>query len=319
MSSVHVVRPDLTRERVAETYETIRPYVRRTPVLEARGAEFGLDDFPLAFKLESLQHSGSFKARGAFTHLLLREIADAGVVAASGGNHGAAVAYAAMRLKKRATIFVPEISSPAKIARIKEYGAHLVLAGQRYADALEASERWRLENGATPIPAFDAVENLLGTATIALELEDQLPHIDTVIVAVGGGGLIGGIAAYLEGRVKVVAVEPQGAPKLTRALEAGGPVDAETDTIAADSLAPRRIGTLNYDVLRRCVASVILVADAELREAQARLWTKAAIVTEPGGAAAAAALTSGRYKPSPSERVCVIISGANTIAVDFTR
>jgi len=226
----------------------IRPHVRRTPVIEAEG---------MVFKLESLQHSGSFKVRGAFANLLTRAVPAAGVVAASGGNHGAAVAYAARSLKMNARIYVPSVSSAAKIARIKSYGAELVVEGDRYADALAASERWAQQSGALQVHAYDQEGALLGQGTVGMELEQQAA-LDTLVVAVGGGGLIGGIAAWYEGRVRIVGVEPRLAPTLTRALAAGGPVDAEAGGIAADSLAPRRVGELMYPFAERFVERVVL-------------------------------------------------------------
>jgi threonine dehydratase len=307
----------IDRERIETTHEVVRPWVRRTPVLEASGADFGLADIPLVLKLELLQHAGSFKPRGAFANLLLRKVPAAGVVAASGGNHGAAVAYAAMRLGVRAKIFVPTVASPAKIRRIREYGADLVVGGDRYADALAASEAWTAESGAMPVHAFDQPETLLGQGTVGLELEAQAPALDTVLVAVGGGGLIGGIAAWYAGRVKVVGVEPEGAPTLTQALRAGQPVDAEAGSIAADSLAPRRVGELMFPLAQAYVDRVVLVGDAAIRHAQEALWGAARVVAEPGGAAALAALLAGGYAPAPGERVGVVLSGANTTAVEF--
>src|ERR1022692_2741290 len=232
------------RGAIARTYALIRPYIRRTPIVEVDGADFGLDGVTLVLKLELLQHSGSFKARGAFTNLLLREVPPAGVVAASGGNHGAAVAFAAMRLGRPARIFVPTVASPAKLERIRGYGAALVVTGDRYADALAASEEWAAQSGALPVHAYEQVETLLGQGTVGLEFEEQDPAVDSVLVAVGGGGLIGGIAAWYGGRTKVVGVEPELAPTLERALAAGRPVDAPAGGIAADSLAPRRVGEL---------------------------------------------------------------------------
>jgi threonine dehydratase len=270
-------------------------------------------------KLEHLQHSGSFKARGAFANLLMRDVPAAGVVAASGGNHGAAVAYAAKTLHVPAKIFVPSISSPAKIQRIRDYGADLVVGGERYADALASSEIWSAQTGALPIHAFDQTETLLGQGTLGRELQAQAPHLDTLLVAVGGGGLIGGIAAWYAGAINVVGVEPEASPTLAKALEAGRPVDAETGGIAADSLAPRRVGERVFPIAKRYVRGVVLVADDAIRSAQHRLWSAARIVTEPGGAAAFAALISGRYRPRPGERVGVVLSGANTTAVDFAR
>jgi threonine dehydratase len=312
-------RPLLDRAEIAEAARLIAPWVRRTPVMALDPADFGLPEIALFVKLELLQHAGSFKTRGAFANLLLREIPPAGVVAASGGNHGAAVAYAAMKLGVPATIFVPGIAPPAKLDRIRAYGAELVIAGDRYADALSACEAKIAGSGALPVHAFDQRETLLGQATLALELEEQLPEIDTLLVAVGGGGLIGGIAAWYAGRVRVVGVEPEGAPTLTRALAAGCPVDAPTESIAADSLAPRRVGELMLPIAQRHVDRVVLVRDDAIRDAEERLWRALTIVAEPGGAAAFAALLSSAYVPSPGERVCVLVSGGNSAAVNFAR
>ena len=307
----------ITRERIAATEVAIRRFVRRTPLLRADGADFGLAPGSLTFKLEMLQHSGSFKARGAFANLLLRDPPAIGVVAASGGNHGAAVAYAAQRLGVPATIFLPEITSPAKLERIRNYGAHLVIAGSRYADALAASEAHVAATGAMAIHAFDQTETLLGQGTVGLELEQDAPDIDTLLVAVGGGGLIGGVAAWYAGRIRIVAVEPEAAPTLHAARAAGRPVDAPAGGIAADSLAPRRVGELMFSIARAHVADVVLVSDDAIRRAQAALWSGLRVVAEPGGAAAFAALLCGRYRPSPGERVAVLICGANTTAVHF--
>jgi len=308
----------VTRGSIVQTERLIRPYVRRTPVVAADAAEFGLAPGPLLFKLEQLQHSGSFKARGAFANLLLRKVPAAGVVAASGGNHGAAVAYAARRLGVPATIFVPAITSPAKAERIRGYGATLVIAGERYADALAASEAHVAELGAMAVHAFDQPETLLGQGTVGMELEADVPGMDTLLVAVGGGGLIGGIAAWYAGQLKIVAVESDGAPTLHSAFAAGGPVDAPAGGIAADSLAPKRVGDLVFPIARAHVApEVVLVTDDDIRAAQAALWSALRIVAEPGGAAAFAALLSGRYRPAPAERVAVLVCGANTTAVRF--
>jgi threonine dehydratase len=307
----------ITRERIAATEAVIRRFVRRTPLVRADLSDFGLPPGPVTFKLEMLQHSGSFKARGAFANLLLREVPAAGVVAASGGNHGAAVAYAAHRLKVPATIFVPDITSPAKAELIRNCGARLVIAGSRYADALAASEAHVAETGALPVHAFDQAETLLGQGTVALELEQDAPDIDTLMVAVGGGGLIGGIAAWYGGRIKIVAVEPEAAPTLHSALAAGQPVDAPAGGIAADSLAPRRVGELMFAIARTTIAEVALVSDEAIRQAQAALWSGLRVVAEPGGAAAFAALLSGHYRPTPGERIAVLICGANTTAVNF--
>lgn len=307
----------IDRVTIEKTLAVIRPHVRVTPVLQLGGRDLELAPFPLTLKLELCQHSGSFKARGAFANLLLRTIPTAGVVAASGGNHGAAVAYAARELGVRATIFVPTVSSPAKIERIRSYGAELVVGGDRYADALAASETYARHSGALPVHAFDQPETLLGQGTLGLELAGQAPALDTLLVAVGGGGLIGGVAAWYAGRVQVIGVEPEAAPTLFEALRAGGPVDAPAGGVAADSLAPRRVGALMFPIAQAHVARVALVSDEAIRAAQQRLWDSARIVAEPGGAAALAALLAGAYVPAAGERVGVVVSGGNTTAVDF--
>jgi threonine dehydratase len=309
----------VTPERITDTFGVIGPHIRRTPVVELNGAEIDLSGVALTLKLELHQHTGSFKARGAFANLLLRPIPPAGVVAASGGNHGAAVAYAAMKLKIPAKIFVPSISSPAKIERIRGYGADLVVGGERYADALAASEIWAERTGSVGIHAFDQVETMLGQGTLGSELDRQAPELDTVVMAVGGGGLIAGIATWYQGRARIIGVEPEAAPTLTRALEAGHPVDAEAGGIAADSLAPRRVGELVFPIARQYVDSVALVSDDAILGAQETLWRLLRVVAEPGGAAAFAALLSGRYRPRPGERVGIIVSGGNTASVRFDR
>jgi threonine dehydratase len=308
----------IDRAAIAKTEALIRPHVRLTPVLEASGADLGLAAFSLVLKLELMQHSGSFKARGAFTNLMTRALPPAGVVAASGGNHGTAVAYAAMRLGVPAKIFVPTVCSPAKIARIRGYGAELVVGGELYADALAASETWVAQSGALPVHAFDQPETLLGQGTVGLELERQAP-LDTLLVPVGGGGLIGGIAAWYAGRVRVIGVEPEAAPTLHAALRAGRPVDAPAGGLAAESLAPRRVGEVNFPIARAHVERVVLVTDDAIRRAQHTLWESVRVVAEPGGAATAAALLSGAYVPAAGERVGIVLSGGNTTAVDFTR
>jgi threonine dehydratase len=307
----------ITPERIAETERLIRSHVRHTPIAHVDLGDFGLAPGQVALKLESLQHSGSFKARGAFASLLTRQIPETGVVAASGGNHGAAVAYAAMRLGVKATIFLPGVTSPAKAERVRSYAANLVFAGERYADALAASERFGAESGALAVHAFDQPQTLLGQGTIGCELDADLPDLDTLLVAVGGGGLIGGIAAWFRGRVRIIAVEPEGSPTLLRALAAGEPVDAETEGIAADSLAPKRVGKLMFPIAQAFVERVVLVSDDDIRAAQQALWDKVRVVAEPGGAAAFAALLSGKYTPAPDERVAALVSGANTTAVRF--
>lgn len=307
----------LDGQAISATYDRIRAYVRRTPIVEVDGADFGLAPFRLTLKLEQLQHAGSFKTRGAFANLLGQSVPPAGVVAASGGNHGAAVAYAARALGVPARIFVPTVSSPSKIERIRAYGADLVVGGERYADALAASEAWQRDSGALAIHAYDQPGTLLGQGTLGLELEQQAPALETLLVAVGGGGLIGGIAAWYAGRVRLVGTEPEAAPTLTLARQAGRPVDAPAGGLAADSLAPRRIGELMFPIAQRFVERVVLVEDDAIRHAQARLWDVLRLVAEPGAAAPLAALLSGRYQPAPGERVGVVVSGANTTAVSL--
>jgi threonine dehydratase len=308
----------VTRAAIAAIEPLIRPHIRHTPVSRARGRDFGLDIPDIVFKHEYMQHSGSFKARGAFANLLKRNVSDAGVAAASGGNHGAAVAYAAQALGQPATIFVPEVTSPAKAHRIRSYGAKLVIGGARYQDALEASERFTAETGATQVHAFEQTETLLGQGTVGLELERDAPDIDTLLVAVGGGGLIGGIAAWFEDRLKVVAVEPEASPTLNHALSAGKPVDAPAGGLAADSLAPKRVGAIMFAVAQRFIEQSVLVSDDDIRRAQVMLWERMQVVSEPGGAAAFSALLSGAYVPEKDERVAVLLCGANTTAVNFT-
>ena len=305
----------ISRADIESAYRIIAPHLRLTSIFQTNGQEFGVSGFPLTLKLEQLQFAGSFKTRGAFANLLVRQVPASGVVAASGGNHGAAVAYAAMRIGCPARIFVPTVSSPAKIDRIRAYGATLCVTGDRYADALAASEAWSASSGALPVHAFDQRETLLGQGTLALELSMQAPEIDTVLVAVGGGGLIAGMAAWYRGSVRLVGVEPFAAPTLTEALRAGGPVDAPAGGIAADSLAPKRVGELVFPIVQQYVDEVVRVDDLDIVRAQERLWDAARLVVEPGGAAAFAALLSGAYRPHADERVAVIISGGNTNAV----
>lgn len=304
---------------VAALRAALRPWVRTTPVVVIDRAELGLAPGPLVLKLEHLQHSGSFKVRGAFANLLLHEAPEAGVVAASGGNHGAAVAYAASRLGLRATIFVPEVSSPAKLARIESYGAQLVVGGASYDDARRAAREFQERSGALDVPAFDAVGTVLGAGSIALELAEQAPGAGTVLASVGGGGLLAGLCAGYDGAAAVVGAEPEGAPTLTEALAAGGPVDAPVGSVALDSLAPRRLGEHTFAVIGRLGSGAVLVGDDAIRAAQALLWDRLRLVLEPGGVAAFAALVAGSYVPAPGETVAVVLSGANTTAVDFDR
>ncbi len=318
-TSVNSAADAITPAAVAAVEARIRSYVRCTPVITIDRADFGLPPGPLTLKLEQLQHSGSFKARGAFANLRLRDVPAAGVVAASGGNHGAAVAYAAEVLGVPARIFVPTVSSAAKVSRIRSYGADLVVEGDTYSDALAISQQWAASSGAMPVHAYDQAETVLGAGTLGLELRRQAGDVTTVLAAVGGGGLLSGIAAACAGPVRVVGVEPEGAPTMTRALQAGRPVDAVTGSVAVDSLAPRQVGELTFAMVSRHAHSVVLVSDEAIGQAQQALWDKLRVVGEPGGCAALGALLSGRYRPEPGERVAVVISGANTSAVSFTQ
>ena len=306
----------IARAEIEAAHARIAPRVRRTPVWTLPRA-FGHDG-PVSLKLELLQHAGSFKTRGAFNTLLSRPVPAAGVAAASGGNHGAAVAYAARQLGVRARIFVPEISSPAKVAVIRSQGAEVVIGGARYADAQAACDHYAAEAGALRIHPFDAEPTIAGQGTVGLEWEQDVPApgqdgpaLDTVLVAVGGGGLISGIGSWWAGRVKVVGVEPEGSRALHAALEAGRPVDVEVDSVAADSLGARNTGDLVYSICRRAVDHVALVTDGAIRDAQALLWRDYRLAVEPGGAATLAALISRAYKPHSGERVGVLLCGAN--------
>jgi threonine dehydratase len=311
MSAEAAVGAAVTRETIAVVEERIRPYIRRTPVVEVDAADFGRQSGRLTLKLELLQHAGSFKPRGAFANLLTRAVPAVGVVAASGGNHGVAVAYAAQKLGKPATVFVPTVASPEKMERIRGYRAQLVVIGERYADALAASEKWRAESGAMAVHAYDQIETLLGQGSVGLEMEEQAPQIDSLLVAVGGGGLIGGVAVWYGNAVRIIGVEPEKAPTLTYALRAGRPVDSPAGGIAADSLAPKQVGQLMFPIAQKFVSRVILVTDDEIREAQNALWRILRVLAEPGGAAAFAAVLSGKYQPRQGERVGVLVCGGN--------
>jgi threonine dehydratase len=301
---------------ITETARRIAGHVRRTPVLDV--AVPGLDQ-PVTLKLEFLQHTASFKPRGAFSNLAGRELPTAGVAAASGGNHGAAVAYTASKLGIKAHIFVPMLASPAKVARIRSYGADLLQDGANYQGALENCDRFVSETGALAVHAYNSRATLLGQGTVALELEDQAPGLDTVLVAVGGGGLIGGMAAWYRGRIKVVGVEPETSRALHAALEAGAPTAVSVAGIAVDSLGASKAGDLMFPIAQAFVDHVALVSDNHIRDAQRWLWEHLRIVAEPGGAAALAALLKGAYQPRPRERVGVVLCGANTEPETFAK
>jgi threonine dehydratase len=310
----------LTPNEIRSAHARIREHIRRTPLLETASP---IDGAPaLSLKLECLQATGSFKARGAFHNLLTRPAPEAGCATASGGNHGAAVAYAAQKLGIRARVFVPEIASPAKIAKIKAYGAEAMIGGAAYAEAQERCDAYVAESGALLIHPYDAVETIAGQGTVALEWEEDLRRLgldkfDTVLVAVGGGGLIAGVAAWFQGRVKVVGVEPAGSCALFAALEAKEPVDVSVKSLAADSLGAKRVGELNFGIAKKFVNSVVLVKDTGIAEAQRRLWADLSVIAEAGGAAAFAAIASGAYQPESDERVGVLVCGANADLAAF--
>lgn len=304
---------------IRAAHALIAPHVRRTPILEAAapvGAGDGRDGAAISLKLEFLQHTGSFKPRGAFVNLLTRRAPAIGCATASGGNHGAAVAYAAAKLGVPARIYVPEIAAPVKIAKIKAYGAEVVVQGATYFDAQALCNAYVADSGALAIHPYDASETITGQGTVGLEWEEDLvrlgaAQLDTILVAVGGGGLIAGVAAWFAGRVKVVGVEPEGSCALHAALAAGRPVDVSVRSVAADSLGARSVGELNLSIARRAVSEVALVTDDAIRAAQLALWRNFSIVAEPGGAAAYSALASGAYRPARDERVGVLLCGAN--------
>jgi threonine dehydratase len=297
------------RDTIAEAAHRIAPHIRLTPVIDV-----GVSGMtrPVTLKLELLQHTGSFKARGAFNNLVGRAIPAAGIAAASGGNHGAAVAYAAQKLGVKARIFVPELASPAKVARIASYGAEIVQKGATYYEALTGCEAHVAATGALNVHAYNEEPTLQGQGTLARELEDQVPDLDTLLVAVGGGGLIGGIAAWYESRIKVVGVEPETCNALHAALAAGHPVKVAPSGVAVDSLGASFAGSLMFPIAQRHIDHVALVGDEDISAAQRHLWQNLQLVTEPGGAAALAALLSGTYKPEKDERVGVLLCGANT-------
>ncbi|WP_020699001.1 threonine/serine dehydratase [Reyranella massiliensis] len=306
----------ISRKEVEAAWGLIRPHVRRTPVLELESGSFGVAA-PLALKLEALQVSGSFKGRGAFHKLLASTVPAAGIVAASGGNHGAAAAYAARALGHKAEIFVPTIAAPAKVARLQSYGAVVHQIGAVYAEARAASEKRAAETGALIAPAYEDPVVFAGAGSVALEFAEQATF-DTLLVAVGGGGLIAGCAAAIGDRIKIVAVETEGTPTLHEALKAGKPVDVAISGIAADALGASRIGTPNFEIAQKLVRESVLVSDDAVRTTQRALWEALRLVAEPAGATGLAALISGAYRPAAGERVATLICGANTDPASVT-
>jgi threonine dehydratase len=300
----------ISRKEVEAAWGLIQSHVRRTPVLELGPGSFGIA-VPLALKLEALQVSGSFKGRGAFHKLLASKVPAAGIIAASGGNHGAAAAYAARALGHKAEIFVPTIAAPAKVARLKSYGAIVHQIGAVYAEARAASEKRAAETGALIAPAYEDPVVFAGAGSVALEFAEQA-KFDTLLVAVGGGGLIAGCAAAIGDQVRIVAVETEGTPTLHAALKAGKPVDVAISGIAADALGASRIGTPNFEIAQKLVRESVLVSDDAVRTTQRALWEALRVVAEPAGATGLAALMSGAYRPAAGERVATLICGANT-------
>jgi threonine dehydratase len=301
----------VSRADIAAAATRIASHVRRTPVLRVAGAELGVS-CPVVLKLELLQHAGSFKPRGAFNRLLSERLPPAGVIAASGGNHGAAVAYAARALSVPAEIFVPVLTPQTKLARIASYGARVVQTGETYAEALTASRRRQAETGALEVHAYDHADVLAGQGTVAREFEQDAPEHTHVLVAAGGGGLIGGMAAWYAGSTQVISVEPQGCPGLHDALRAGRPVDAPVGGVAADSLGARQVGGQMFPLAQRFVAGSVLVSDAAIVAAQRLLWDRFRLIAEPGGATALAALLSGAFVPPDGACMGVLVCGGNT-------
>ena len=300
------------RDAVAAAAARIAGRVRVTPVLRPGSGAFGLGDLAPALKLESLQHAGSFKPRGALNRVLAAgTLPAAGLIAASGGNHGAAVAWVARALGVRAEIFVPAIAGPAKIARLRDFGATVRVGGADYSEALAACEARRAESGALAIHAYDDTDVVAGAGTLAREFEQQAGALDSVLVAVGGGGLLGGLLAWWGERVRLIAVESAGCPTLHAALAAGRPVDVAVSGLVADSLGARRIGALCWQLVRQYPVTSLRVDDDAIRTAQRALWRETRLVAEPGGATALAALLTGAYRPAPGERIGVIVCGGN--------
>jgi threonine dehydratase len=300
----------ISHEQIRAAARTIAPYVRRTPVITLEHRAFGMDA-QIFLKLESLQHAGSFKPRGAFNCILSSKVPEAGVIAASGGNHGAAVGFAAQQLGHKAEIFVPTISSPNKVNRLRQYGAIANIVGRDYFEALAASRERAAITGALAVHAYDDPYVLAGQGTLGMEFDQQIPELDSVLIAVGGGGLIGGVASWFRDRVRVIGVEPERAPSLRKSLDAHHVIEVETSGVAADSLGARRVGQLMFPIAQQFVPDVVLVTDEQIIEAQRTLWQKLRVIAEPGGATALAALLSEAYQAKAGERVGVVICGGN--------
>src|SRR6476660_7401015 len=306
----------ISRTEIQDAGRRIAMHIRRTPVMALEENAFGIDA-RIFLELECLQHTGSFKPRGAFNCILTSTVPAAGIIAASGGNHGAAVAYAAQKLGHRAEILVPVITPQNKVERLRQYGAAINITGNNYAEALAASRERAAQTGAVSIHAYDDPRVLAGQGTLGMEIEEQVRGLDSVLIAVGGGGLIGGVAAWYQERVRVIGIEPERAPTLHRSLAAGQVIDVETGGVAADSLGARRVGELMFPIAQKFVSKSLLVSDEQIIEAQRALWQQLRLIAEPGGATAFAALLSGVYKPYPGERVGVVLCGSNADLSSF--
>jgi threonine dehydratase len=302
------VRDVITRSDVEAAARRVAGHVRRTPVAEIGG---------VSFKLEFLQHGGSFKARGAFNRVLSGEVPAAGVLAASGGNHGLAVAHAAASLGIPAEVYVPENAPAVKVAALHALGAKVVHHGSEYAEAYAQALTRAATSGALFCHAYDQPEVAAGQGTLGLELLEQTGGVDTIVLAVGGGGLLAGVSAAVEGRARVVGVEPASIPTLHTALAAGGPVDVPVSGVAADSLGARRLGAIAYEVATRTGVRSVLVSDEDIVAARRWVWEQTRLVVEHAAGAAVAALRTGAYRPEPGERVAVVLCGANTNPADL--
>ena len=300
----------ISQTEITTAYGRIKDYIRKTPVFDCTANELGLG-FPINLKLESIQHAGSFKTRGAFNNLLSADTKIDGFTAASGGNHGAAVAFACQALGFKSKIFVPKISSPVKIDRIRRYNADVHVEGDLYSDAAKLCEEFQLSSGFINIHPYDSVTTIAGQGTLALEWENQVPDLDTILVAIGGGGLISGIGSWYNNRTKIIGVEPQNSNALFAAVNNGKPTEISVNSVAADSLGAKIAGELTYKVVTETVDDFVLVEDKEIIRAQSLLWSEFQIIAEPGGATALAALISGKYTPKSSEKVGVLICGGN--------
>jgi threonine dehydratase len=301
----------LNRSAIAAAAVRLERYVRHTPILRLTGRELGLGH-PVTLKLEYLQHTGSFKPRGAFNRLLSADIPTSGVIAASGGNHGAAVAYAAQALGAKAEIFVPALTPAMKVARTAGYGARVVQTGATYAEALAASRDRQAETGALEVHAYDHLDVLAGQGTVGREFEQDAPELTHVLVATGGGGFVGGIAAWYAGSAQVISVEPEGCPALHDALRAGRPIEAPVGGLAADSLGARQVGGLMFPIAQAFIGNAVLVPDDAIAAAQRLMWDRLRLIAEPGGATALAALLCSAFKPPDGAQVGVLVCGANT-------